>query len=173
MITGHGSPSHPLALQARDGGRLTDGMGTGGHNASLNGQNYAVVQAAAGQMAQVDLRALWLSQPNNLRVTVDGGPETVLQGTELPPPQGGGRRFRSKAGGNILVLLVTTENSASLSFFSLAVTEVCRTAEDCSMHGTCDTKTAGTVDASATTGPGRSVRLWLRLPTSPARSSSR
>eukprot|EP01043_Picozoa_sp_COSAG02_P070542 COSAG02_NODE_12532_length_1530_cov_2.647100_1_plen_50_part_00 len=35
-------------------------MGTGGHSPSLNGQDHVVVQAAAGQMAQLDLRAQWL-----------------------------------------------------------------------------------------------------------------
>ena len=125
MITGHGSPSRPLALQAGDGGLLTDGMGTGGHDPSS--LDYAVVQAGSYQrvqsvMAQVDLRALWLSQGNNVRVTVDGGPETVLQGTVLPQ-QGGLRRFRSKPGGKIEVLLVT-DIATSLSFVSLAVSEV-------------------------------------------------
>ena len=129
MITGHGSPSRPLALQAGDGGLLTDGMGTGGHDPTVTGQGYAVVQArsytrlqSAHVMAQVDLRALWLSQGNNVRVTVDGGPETVLQGTVLPQ-QGGRRRFRSKPGGKIEVLLVT-DIATSLSFVSLAVSEV-------------------------------------------------
>eukprot|EP01043_Picozoa_sp_COSAG02_P097575 COSAG02_NODE_33791_length_494_cov_1.096203_1_plen_122_part_10 len=46
-ITGHASVSQALALQAQGGGRLTDGMGSGGHSASITGQDYAVVQAAA------------------------------------------------------------------------------------------------------------------------------
>ena len=111
-------------------------MGTGGHNVSSNGQDYAVVQAAAGQMAQLDLRALWLSQHNNVRVTVDGGEETLLQGTELPPHEGGGRRFRSKVGGKIQVLLVTGD-PASLSFVSLVVSAVCIAAQGCGGHGQC------------------------------------
>ena len=37
VITGHESASRALALQADDGGRLTDGMGTGGYNASIIG----------------------------------------------------------------------------------------------------------------------------------------
>eukprot|EP01043_Picozoa_sp_COSAG02_P016867 COSAG02_NODE_751_length_17653_cov_172.765011_10_plen_217_part_00 len=80
---------------------------------------------------------MWLTQHSNVRVMVDDGPETVLQGTELP--EGGGRRFRSKPGGTISVLLVT-DDPASLSFFSLGVAEACRTVADCSTHGTCDTK---------------------------------
>ena len=136
VITGHFTASAPLALQAQDGGLLTDGMGIGGHNASLNGQDYAVVRAGPGQMAQLELRALWLSQGNNVRVTMDGGPETVLQGTELPPPEGGGRRFRSKVGGKIQVLLVTDE-ATSLSFVSLAVSSVCVGVGGCSEHGSC------------------------------------
>lgn len=124
VITGHESASRALALQASGGGRLTDGMGTGGYSASFNGQDYAVVQAADGQMAELDLRALWLSQNNNLRVTVDDGAETVLQGTVLPPAEGGGRRFRSRVGGRIQVLLVT-DKTASLSFVSLAVSAIC------------------------------------------------
>eukprot|EP01043_Picozoa_sp_COSAG02_P015106 COSAG02_NODE_635_length_19251_cov_32.350982_14_plen_258_part_00 len=112
-------------------------MGTGGHNPSLNGQDYAVVQAAAGQMAQLDLRAQWLSMGNNVRVTVDGGEETVLQGTVLPPAEeGGGQRFRSKVGGRIQVLLVT-DVPASLSFVSLAVSAICADATGCGGHGSC------------------------------------
>ena len=57
-------------------------------------------------------------------VTVDGGEETLLQGTELPPPEDGGRRFHSKVGGTIQVLLVT-DDPASLSFVSLVVSAVC------------------------------------------------
>ena len=72
-------------------------MGTSGHP-SFNGQDYAVVQAGPGQMAQLDLRALWLSTGNNVRVTVDGGEETLLRGTVLPPAEeGGGWRFHSRA----------------------------------------------------------------------------
>ena len=111
-------------------------MGTGGHNPSFNGQDYAVVQAAAGQMAQLDLRVQWLSPPNNVRVTVDGGEETVLQGTVLPPEEGGGRRFRSKAGGRIQVMLVT-DKPASLSFVSLAIRSQCADASGCNRHGSC------------------------------------
>jgi hypothetical protein len=136
VLTGHASASHALELQASDGGRLTDGMGTGGHNASYNGQDYAVVQAAAGQMAQVDVRALWLSQGNNVHVKVDGGEETILQGTELPPPEGGGRRFRSRAGGKIQVMLVT-DVPASLSFVSLSIRSQCADASGCDLHGVC------------------------------------
>ena len=137
-ITGHATVSQALVLQAQGGGRLTDGMGTGGHNASFNGQDYAVVQAAAGQLAQLDLRVLWLSQRNNVRVTVDGGEETLLQGTELPPPgEGGGRRFRSKVGGTIQVLLLVTDDPGSLSFVSLAVSAACLDAQGCGGHGQC------------------------------------
>eukprot|EP01043_Picozoa_sp_COSAG02_P043634 COSAG02_NODE_3820_length_6190_cov_1.860121_1_plen_266_part_10 len=128
-ITGHASVSQALALQAQGGGRLTDGMGSGGHYASFNGQDYAVVQAAAGQLAQLDLLVLWLSPRNNVRVTVDGGEETLLRGTVLPPPEGGGRRFRSKAGGTIQVLLVT-DDPGSLSFVSLAVSAACHAAHE-------------------------------------------
>ena len=111
-------------------------MGTGGHNASSNGQDYAVVQAAPGQLAQLDLRVLWLSQRNNVRVTVDGGAETVLQGTVLPPLEGGGRRFRSNVGGKIQVLLVT-DDPASVSFVSMAVGVLCNDTIGCGGHGAC------------------------------------
>jgi len=47
-----------------------------GHNATRTGQDWAIVQAGVGQVAQLDLRALWTSQGNNLRVYVDGGEET-------------------------------------------------------------------------------------------------
>ena len=87
----------------------------------LQQHQLAAAAAAAGQMAQVDLRVLWLSPRNNVRVTVDGGEETVLQGTVLPPAEeGGGRRFRSRVGGRIQVLLVTDVPS-SRSFVSLAL----------------------------------------------------
>lgn len=88
-------------------------------------------------MAQLDLRAQWLSTRNNVRVTVDGGEETVLQGTVLPPAEeGGGRRFRSRVGGRIQVLLVTDVPS-SLSFVSLAVSAICADATGCGGHGSC------------------------------------
>lgn len=99
-------------------------MGTGGRNPSSTGLDFAMVQARnykpyTFQMAQLELRALWLQRGNQVRVTVDGGEPTVLQGTVLPLP-GGGRRFTSKPGGKIEVMLVTDE-LPSLSFFSLAV----------------------------------------------------
>ena len=159
-ITGHASVSQALALQAQGGGRLTDGMGSGGRNASISGQDYAVVQAAAGQLAQVDLRALWLSQRNNVRVTVDGGEETLLQGTVLPPPEGGGRRFRSKAGGTIQVLLVT-DDPGSLSFVSLAVSAACVGAAGCGGHGQC-------MGGNCTCADGYSGMGTMRAPVGPA-----
>ena len=113
---------------------MTDGMGTGGHNVSLTGQDWALVRAGEGQAAQADLRALWLSRGNNMRVKVDGGEETVLQGTVLPPAGTGGRRFRSSLGGNISVLLVT-DKLTSLSFVSLLVSAVCVDAKGCGDHG--------------------------------------
>eukprot|EP01043_Picozoa_sp_COSAG02_P063875 COSAG02_NODE_9176_length_2301_cov_4.578111_2_plen_204_part_00 len=101
-------------------------MGTGGHDASPTGLDYAVVQANRqrwGQIVQLDVRALWLSPGNNVRVTVDDGEETVLRGTDLPPVMSGARRFRSKPGGKIQVLLVT-DKSGSLAFVSLAMSDV-------------------------------------------------
>eukprot|EP01046_Picozoa_sp_COSAG06_P046595 COSAG06_NODE_6625_length_2850_cov_1410.579426_1_plen_207_part_10 len=104
---------------------MTDGMGSGGHNVSVTGQDSVVVQAAAGQMAQLDLHAQWLSKNNNVRVYIDGEEDgTLLQGTALPPPEGGGRRFRSKPGGKVEVLLVT-DILTSLSFVSFAVSAIC------------------------------------------------
>ena len=93
-------------------------------SASRTGQDWAIVQAGAGQVAQLDLRALWTSPGNNLRVYVDGGEETLLRGTVLPPADGGGRRFRSKPGGKIELLLVT-DVLTSLSFVSLSVWAPC------------------------------------------------
>ena len=74
-MAGHGHKNE-LSLAAQTGGLLTDGMGSGGHNATRTGQDWAIVQAGVGQVAQLDLRALWTSQGNNLRVYVDGGEET-------------------------------------------------------------------------------------------------
>ena len=89
VIAGHRRGSVPWTVQAAAGGRLTDGMGSGGHNVSGSGQDSVVVQAAAGQMAQLDLHAQWLSKNNNVRVYIDGEEDgTVLQGTVLPPPEG-------------------------------------------------------------------------------------
>eukprot|EP01045_Picozoa_sp_COSAG04_P046594 COSAG04_NODE_16960_length_484_cov_0.566234_1_plen_140_part_01 len=102
-MAGHGHGAE-LSLAAQTGGLLTDGMGFGGRNVSQTGQDFATVQAGAGQVAQLDLRALWMSQGNQLRVYVDGGEETLLTGTVLPPADGGGRRFRSKPGGKIELL---------------------------------------------------------------------
>ena len=125
VIAGHGSISQALALEARDGGLLTDGMGRGGHNASSVGQDFAVVRAEPGQIAQLELLALWLSQRSTtVRVSIDDGEDTVLQGTVLPPMDGGGRRFRSKVGGKIQVLLATHE-LGSLSFVSLGLSAIC------------------------------------------------
>jgi hypothetical protein len=136
VIAGHESASHALALEAQDGGLLTDGMGAGGHNASFAGLDYALVRAGAGQEAQLEVLALWLSQGNNVRVKVDGVEETVLQGTVLPPADGGGRQFRSKVGGKIEVLLVE-DRSGSLSFVSLAVRMGCVSSGACGAHGSC------------------------------------
>eukprot|EP01043_Picozoa_sp_COSAG02_P029156 COSAG02_NODE_1801_length_10895_cov_4.369767_8_plen_130_part_00 len=110
-------------------------MGSG-HSPSSSGTDYAEVQARPGQIAQVDVLALWLSKGNQVRVTVDGGEQTTLQGTALPPAEGGGRRFRSKPGGKIGVLLVTDELK-SLSFFSLAVRAACADTSGCGGHGVC------------------------------------
>ena len=99
-------------------------MGAGGHSASSNGLDYALVRAGAGQAARLEVRALWLSQGNNVHITVDGGEETVLRGTELPAVEDAGRRFRSKKGGEIQVTLVT-DKLMSLSFFSMVVSAVC------------------------------------------------
>jgi hypothetical protein len=134
IIWGH--PIHPLALDAQGAGLLTDGMGTNGHNASTSGLDHAEVYASSGQMAQLDLRALWLGKNNNVRVSVDGGEETLLQGTVLPPLEGGGRRFRSKRGGKIEVLLVT-DDLTSFSFLSLVVSAVCIGADGCGGNGDC------------------------------------
>jgi hypothetical protein len=124
VIAGHGI-RNVLSLAAQGGLLLTDGMGSGGHAASGSGQDRAVVQAGPGQMAQLDLRALWLSKGNNVRVYIDGEEDgTTLQGTVLPPPDGGGRQFRSKPGGRIEVLLVT-DILTSLSFVSFGVSAVC------------------------------------------------
>eukprot|EP01044_Picomonas_judraskeda_P011793 COSAG03_NODE_1639_length_3730_cov_8.308455_2_plen_451_part_00 len=87
-------------------------------------------------MVQLDLHALWLSRGNSVRVRVDGGEETLLLGTVLPPPESGGRSFRSKAAGNVTVLIVTSELT-SLSFVSLAVRAVCVAAGGCGSHGDC------------------------------------
>ena len=114
-------------------------MGAGGHNASSAGLDYALVRAGAGQAARLEVRALWLSQGNNVRVRVDGGEETVLRGTVLPPEDGGdggGRRFRSKVGGKIEVLLVE-DRSGSLPFVSLAVRMGCVSTGACGAHGSC------------------------------------
>ena len=111
-------------------------MGAGGHNASSAGLDYALVRAGAGQVAQLEVHALWLRQGNNVRVTVDDGKETVLEGTVLPPADGGGRRFRSKVGGKIEVMLVE-DRSGSLSFVSLAVRMACVSAGACGAHGSC------------------------------------
>jgi hypothetical protein len=93
------------------------------------------VQAGAGQVAQLNLRALWMSTNNNLRVYVDGE-ETLLRGTALPPVDGGGRRFRSKPGGKIELLLVT-HVLTSLSFVSLSVRAPCVNISGCGGHGSC------------------------------------
>ena len=134
-MAGHGHKNE-LYLAAQTGGLLTDGMGSGGHNVSRTGQDWAIVQAGAGQVAQLDLRALWTSQNNNLRVYVDGGEATLLRGTVLPPADGGGRRFRSKPGGKIELLLVT-DVLTSLSFVSLRVRAPCVNVTGCGGHGSC------------------------------------
>jgi hypothetical protein len=160
VVAGHGY-DNVLSLAPQNGGLLTDGMGTGGHNVSTSGQDFAVVQAAAGQYAQLDLRALWMHQGNNLRVTVDGGEETVLSGTVLPPVEGsngGGRRFRSKPGGRIEVMLVT-DQLTSLSYISLAVLAVCADISGCSEHGSC---AGGNCTCSGGySGKGRRACLYL------------
>lgn len=128
---------HVDGLAAQNGGGLTDGMGTGGHNVSITGQDWVVLHAATGQMVQLDLLALWLSKGNNLRVYIDDDAEgTMLQGTVLPPAESGGRRFRSKPGGKIRVLLVT-DDLASLSFFTLEVRATCVDSSGCGGHGSC------------------------------------
>ena len=134
-MAGHGQGA-ALSLAAQTGGLLTDGMGSGGHNVSGSGQDFATVQAGAGQVVQLDLRALWMSKNNNLRVYVDGGEETLLRGTVLPPADGGGRRFRSKPGGKIELLLVT-DVLTSLSFISLSVWAPCVNVTGCGGHGSC------------------------------------
>lgn len=134
VIAGHGL-HHELSLAAQSGGLLTDGMGAGGHNVSRSGQDFATVQAGAGQVAQVILLALWMHQGNNLRVTVDDGEETLLSGTVLPPGEGG-QTFRSKPGGKIELMLVT-DVLTSLSFVSLAMTALCMDASGCGGHGSC------------------------------------
>jgi hypothetical protein len=134
VIAGH--VQGELSLAPQNGGLLTDGMGSGGHNPSVTGQDFATVQASAGQVAQLDLRALWMSMNNNLRVYVDGGEGTLLRGTVLPPADGGGRTFRSKPGGKIEVLLVT-DVLTSLSFVSLRVRAMCANASGCGGHGSC------------------------------------
>jgi hypothetical protein len=133
VIAGHGQDA-PLHLVAQNGGLLTDGMGAGGHN--VLGQDWATMQAGAGQVAQLDLRALWLSKDNKLRVYVDDGEEVLLRDTVLPPVDGGGRKFRSKPGGKIKLLLVTYV-ATSLSFVSLSVRAPCVDASGCDGHGSC------------------------------------
>jgi hypothetical protein len=133
VIAGHGQ-SAPLSLVAQGGGLLTDGMGAGGH-IGLS-QDWATVQVGASQVAQLDLRTLWLDKDNYLRVYVDEGEPTVLAGMALPPMAGGGRRFRSKPGGKIQLLLVKSV-VASLSFFSLSIEAACVDASGCGGHGTC------------------------------------
>jgi hypothetical protein len=134
-MAGHGQGAE-LSLAAQTGGLLTDGMGFGGRNVSRSGQDWAIVQAGAGQVAQLNVRALWMSHGNNLRVYVDGGEETLLRGTVLPPADGGGRRFRSKPGGKIELLLVT-DVLTSLSFVSLSVQAPCVNITGCGGHGSC------------------------------------
>ena len=133
VIAGHGQ-SAPLSLAAQGGGTLTDGMGSGGHNRL--GQDWATVQAGAGQVAQLDLHALWMHKDNIMRVTVDDGEPVLLRGTVLPPADGGGRRFRSKPGGKIELLLVT-DVLTSLSFVSLRVRAPCVNVTGCGGHGSC------------------------------------
>ena len=48
VIAGHPKSSVAWTVPAAAGGRLTDGMGSGGHNVSGSGQDSVVVQAAAG-----------------------------------------------------------------------------------------------------------------------------
>ena len=134
-MAGHGHKNE-LSLAAQTGGLLTDGMGSGGHNVTRTGQDFATVQASAGQVAQLDLHALWMHKDNIMRVTVDGGEATQLRGTVLPPADGGGRRFRSKPGGKIELLLVT-DLLTSLSFVSLSVWAPCVDASGCSGYGSC------------------------------------
>ena len=132
VIAGHGQGAE-LSLAPQNGGLLTDGMGSGGHNPSGSGQDFATVQASAGQIAQLDLHAFWVDQNNNLRVTVDDGEEVLLRGTVLPR---GGRRFRSKPGGKIELLLVT-DVLTSLSFISLGISATCSDSSGCGGHGSC------------------------------------
>jgi hypothetical protein len=137
-------------------------MGSGGHNASGSGQDFATVQASAGQIAQLDLHAFWMHQNNNLRVTVDDGEEVTLRGTVLPPADGGGRRFRSKPGGKIEVLLVTYELT-SLSFVSLGVRASCVNASACGGHGSCSGGNCTCSDGYSGMG-ARALCLLSRLP---------
>ena len=132
-MAGHGHKNE-LSLAAQTGGLLTDGMGSGGHNASRTGQDWAIVQAGAGQVAQLDLHALWLAKDNNLRVYLDDGQETLLSGTVLPAA--GGRRFRSKPGGKIDLLLVSHVRT-SLSFVSMSIQAPCVDGSGCGGHGSC------------------------------------
>eukprot|EP01046_Picozoa_sp_COSAG06_P013986 COSAG06_NODE_855_length_11931_cov_20.218813_10_plen_178_part_00 len=111
-------------------------MGSGGHNPSGSGQDFATVQASAGQAAQLDLHALWMHKDNNMRVTVDDGEPVLLRGTVLPPADGGGRRFRSKPGGKIELMLVTNVLT-SLSFVSLEISATCGDSSGCGGHGSC------------------------------------
>ena len=97
-----------------------------------------MVHTTPKHVAQLDLRTLWMSPGNNIRVYIDDDEEgTVLRGTTLPPARGGdeGRRFRSKPGGKVKVLLVT-DSPGSLSFFSIAIHTACTDAL-CG-HGSCD-----------------------------------
>ena len=131
VIAGHGQAA-PLSLAAQGGGLVTDGMGSGGH--SVLGQDWARVQAGAGQVAQLDLHALWLAKDNNLRVYLDDGQETLLSGTVLPAA--GRRMFRSKPGGKIDLLLVSHVRT-SLSFVSMSIQAPCVDASGCGGHGSC------------------------------------
>ena len=157
IIAGHSD--RRWSIEAQAGGLLTDGMGNGGHNVTRSGQDWAVVRGEPGMMAQLDLRALWIPNNNNVRVYVDGDSEaTVLTGTVLPPEVDVGRRFRSKPGGNLSVMLVTDDYD-SLSFFSFAVHTPCTDASGCGGHGSCDA-IGGTCQCnSGYTGPMCQVNL--------------
>eukprot|EP01043_Picozoa_sp_COSAG02_P034697 COSAG02_NODE_2441_length_8858_cov_31.570271_12_plen_408_part_00 len=161
VMAGH-SVSNRLSLEAQRGGMLTDGMGSGGHNVSVTGQDFATVQAGAGQVAQLILLALWMHSGNNLRVAVDDEDEVVLSGTMLPPE---GRTFRSKSGGTIKLLLVT-DDLASLSFVSLSVHAKCVEAFGCGAHGSCNSGNCTCSDGYSGMGAFVSLFLLWRTPLS-------